>query len=339
MPADGQLRGVVVGVGHLGRHHARLLKEVEGVSLLGVVDPDETQGGAVAKDLGVTHWKTLEDLPEVDLACVAVPTPGHHEVVIPLLRAGAHVLVEKPMASTVEEAEEMASVADEEGRVLRVGHIERFNPVLSVFRDMDVTPRFIEAHRLAPFNFRAVDVSVVMDLMIHDLDIVMELAGSPLVRSEGVGSAFLGRHVDMANARLTFESGCVANVTASRVSFEPMRRTRVFGRETFVSMDFGSRRAFVVTMAEGFDPRSLSAIDQDRFTPTDSFKEFVQQGLMNLQEIDMDESNPLLLEITAFVKAVRGEEEGGVSAEDGLRAMRVAEDLHRSMESHAWAEA
>jgi predicted dehydrogenase len=333
----GPVKAVVIGVGHLGQHHARLMKEVPGAELVGIVDSNPERAATIAAPLGVPAYSSLADIPEgVGAASVAVPTSHHRDIVIPLLERGIQVLVEKPMAATLDEAREMERVATERGLVLQVGHIERFNPALSVFHDLDVQPRFIEAHRLAPFNFRTLDVSVVMDLMIHDIDIVMELAGAPLKRVDAVGSKVLGRHVDIANARLEFENGCVANVTASRVSFEPLRRTRVFGDETFVSMDFGTRRAFVVRKNESFDLGSLDAASQERLEPKADFKEFLAQGLMDAQEIDMDEANPLLSELTAFIANVRGEDAGGVSAQAGLRAMEVAMQISQTIEEHRW---
>ncbi|MGQ0552601.1 MAG: Gfo/Idh/MocA family oxidoreductase [Planctomycetota bacterium] len=331
----------VVGVGHLGRHHARLMKEVPGARLLGVVDARLEQAQQVARDLGVQAWASLDELPEsVQAVSVAVTTSAHHAVVCPLLRRGMHVLVEKPMAVTLAEAREMAALAAERRLVLQVGHVERFNPALAVLRDLKVQPRFIEAHRLAPFTFRALDVSVVMDLMIHDIDIVMELAGSPLVDVQAVGSGVLGRHVDLANARLRFENGCVANVTASRVSFEPRRRTRVFGEALFVSMDFATRRAFVVRPAPGFRLGTLSPESAAEFPPKASFKEFIAQGLLDAREIDMDEANPLLSELTAFIAAARGSTNapvGGVPASDGIRAMEVALRIADQIAAHRWS--
>ena len=333
------VKAVVVGVGHLGQHHARLMKEVPGAELAAVVDTDPKRAEEIAGPLGVPGLSSLDSIPEdVTAASVAVPTSRHHDIVMPLLERGIAVLVEKPMAATLAEARAMELSAREKGLVLQVGHIERFNPALSVFHDLDVQPRFIEAHRLAPFNFRTLDVSVVMDLMIHDIDIVMELAGSPLRKVDAVGSRVLGQHVDIANARLEFQNGCVANVTASRVSFEPLRRTRVFGDETFVSMDFATRHAFVVRKAEGFDLGSLdaAALEQKKVEPKDTFKEFLAQGLMDAKEIDMDEANPLHSELSAFIANVRGEEAGGVSARAGLRAMEVAMQISEHIDRHRW---
>ncbi len=335
--ASPTIKAVVVGVGHLGQHHARLMKDVPGAELVAVVDTDPKRAEQIAEPLGVPGLASLDSIPEdVTAASVAVPTCYHRDIVMPLLERGISVLVEKPMAAELDEAREMEASAREKGLVLQVGHIERFNPALSVFHDLDVQPRFIEAHRLAPFNFRTLDVSVVMDLMIHDIDIVMELAGSPLKQVDAVGSRVLGQHVDIANARLVFENGCVANVTASRVSFEPLRRTRVFGDETFVSMDFATRRAFVVRKAEGFDLGSLDASAQDKLEPKANFKEFVAQGLMDAREIDMDEANPLHSELKAFIANVRGEAAGGVSAQAGLRAMEVAMRITETIEKHRW---
>ena len=192
----------------------------------------------------------------------------------------------------------MAALAADRGVVLQVGHVERFNPALSVMQRLRVQPRFIQAERLAPFTYRALDVSVVMDLMIHDIDIVMDLAGAPLTGVSAVGSPVLGRRVDLASARLEFANGCVASLTASRVSFEPVRRTKVFGADTFVSMDFNARKAFVVRKAPGFELGSLTPADAARLPPKASFREFIAQGLLETETIDMDEANPLLLELT-----------------------------------------
>jgi predicted dehydrogenase len=316
------------------------MKEVPGAELVGVVDSRPEQAKQIADGLGVPAWGSIDDLPDsIRAVSVAVPTSLHHEIVCPLLERGINVLVEKPMAANLDQARAMAALAQDRGLVLQVGHVERFNPALSVMSGLGVRPLVIEAHRLAPFTFRALDVSVVMDLMIHDLDIVMELANSPLKDVAAVGGRVFGRHLDIANARLSFENGCVANVSASRVSFEPLRKTRVFGADTFVSMDFSSRRAFVVRKSEGFDMGSLSTENAGDFEPSETFRDFIKQGLMETQEIDMDECNPLLSELTAFIGTVRGQPEasGGVTAEQGLRAMEVALRVSEQIESHRWS--
>ena len=333
------LKAVVIGVGHLGQHHARLMaQEVEGVELVGVVDADAARCGEIAERLGVAAFSDPSQIPgDVRAASVAVPTSLHHQVVMPLLERGIHVLVEKPMAADLDQARAMKTLASDKGLVLHVGHIERFNPVLKAFHERSLRPRFIEAERLAPFNYRTLDVSVVMDLMIHDIDIVLELAGSPLTQVDAVGSRVMGEQVDIANARLSFENGCVANVTASRVSFEAVRKTRVFADEAFLTMDYGTRRAFVASRSDGFDLGSLQAADQTRIEPKASFKEFVAQGVMDLVEIESDECNPLQLELTSFARAITHGDAGGVGAADGLRAMEVAAMISDSIAAHPWA--
>ncbi len=329
MPDDVPLKAAVVGVGHLGRHHARLMgTEVPGARLVAIVDPNAALADEIAAGLGVPRLDSIDELPaDVQVASVAAPTTLHHRLSCDLLERGIHVLVEKPMAATLQEAEAMAALAAKNGLVLQVGHIERFNPVLAALREQHIEPRFIEAHRLAPFNYRTLDVSVIMDLMIHDLDIVMELAGGEPVRIDAVGSPILGKNVDLANARLTFANGCVANVTASRVSFEPLRKTRLYGRDAFASLDFATRRAFIVTPAEGFDLGSITIADVERLPLKDSFKDYVSQGILDLREIDMDAGNPLQIELATFIAAARGLDTRGVPASDGLRAMRAAEQI------------
>jgi len=336
------VRCAVIGVGHLGRHHARLLGGLPGAELVALVDSDAERAAAVAEPLGVPVLSSAEQLPDdVAAVSVAVPTSAHQAVVEPLLRRGMHVLVEKPMAATLDQARSMEALARERGLVLHVGHVERFNPALAAFRDLDARPRFIEAHRLAPFNYRTLDTSVVMDLMIHDIDIVLSLARAPLASVDAVGSRVLGEHVDIASARLTFEDGCVANLTASRVSFEPMRKTRVFADEAFVSMDLGSRKAFVVRKEPGFDLGSLDATAMATVEPKDTFREFVSQGLLALDEYDLDspDANPLRDELAAFVAEVAGGPSGaGVDGKAGLAAMELAAAVSESMAAHRWTD-
>jgi len=333
----------VIGIGHLGRHHARLLQQVPGAELVGIVDSRPEQARQVAGELSVPVFASADELPRhVRAVSVAVPTSLHHAVVCPLLERGVAVLVEKPMAATLDEARAMAALAVDRGVLLQVGHVERFNPALSVLSRLSVQPRFIEAQRLAPFTYRALDVSVIMDLMIHDIDIVLDLAGAPLTDVQATGGPVLGRHVDIASVRLTFANGCVANLVASRVSFEPVRRTRIFGADVYVSMDFSTRRAFVVRKAPGFTPGSLSPADAARVPPKASFKEFIAQGLLDTQELDMDESNPLLLVLTAFVESVRSGRGAAArprvaSAEEGLRAMEVATRISDLVAAHRWS--
>jgi len=339
----------LAGLGSMGRNHLRILSARPDVHLVAVADPVDEVLRNAADQCGARAFAepgAMVAEVELDALVIAAPTNAHVPLALAAIERGIAVLVEKPLAGTIGEAMKIVAAARQHGVPVQVGHVERFNPAWIAARTAVSVPKFIEAHRLALFQPRSLDIDVVFDLMIHDIDIVLELAASPLARLDAVGSHVLGRHVDIANARLTFENGCVANITASRVSFEPVRRTKVFADEAFLSLDFATRRAFVVRMAPGFDKGSLSAEAATRFPPKGSFREFVQQGLMDLREIDMDETNPLLTELTAFVTAVRGARgepdaapgaPRGVSAEAGLRAMEVALRISESIEGHRWS--
>jgi predicted dehydrogenase len=247
------LRAGVVGAGHLGYHHARHYAALDGVELAGVADPDETRREKAAGDFGTAGVATVQELIAlgIEAASVATPTSTHHDVVLALLEAGVDVLVEKPIAGTLEEAETMVAAAQAHGRLLQVGHIERFNgAVMALFKAIHA-PRFIECHRLSPFPGRGTDVSVVLDLMIHDLDIVLALETSPVLTLDAVGVPVFSGSEDIANVRLRFASGCVANLTSSRVSVDRMRKIRIFEENAYVSTDYSAQEGVVYRRKPG----------------------------------------------------------------------------------------
>ena len=245
----------VVGVGHLGKHHARLYAQTEGARLVGVVDRDRQRAEAIASEYGCRVFENEEDLAANTTAVsVAVPTEFHCAVAVKLLEAGVHVLIEKPLARSIEEAERINSVAEERERIVMVGHTERFNPAVRALMDAVREPRFFEIHRLAAFSARSTDIDVVLDLMIHDLDLLLALDGTEPLTVDAAGIAALTDKTDIANARIRFKSGCVANLTASRISPEPVRRIRVFQARTYLSCDTGRRivnRHQLVPAADG----------------------------------------------------------------------------------------
>jgi len=244
----------VVGVGHLGRNHARIYADMDGVELVGVVDEAADTARSVARKCRTKSSTDIESLLETaDAVSVVVPTLHHHAVAMPFLQRGVGVLVEKPMTFSVKEAEELVTVAAENKATLQVGHIERFNPGFQAIAGHGLKPLFIECHRLSPFSFRSTDVGVVFDLMIHDLDIVQSLVKSEIKRIEAVGVRVISAHEDIANARIVFESGCVANLTASRISLKSLRRIRVFAPDCYASIDTGERKATVYRKKPGFD--------------------------------------------------------------------------------------
>jgi predicted dehydrogenase len=234
-----KLRVGVVGVGHIGKNHARLYAELPQAEFAAIFDTDNAKAQELAREFGVVPAESLEDFAErVDAASIATPTESHFEVARHLLDRGKHLLVEKPIAENTAHASELAELALRRALVLQVGHVERFNPILSALEERLTRPRFIEAHRLSPYPNRSTEIGVVLDLMIHDLEIILHLVRSPVQAIDAVGVAVLSRGEDIANARLRFEDGCVANITSSRISPERMRKIRVFQEDAYLSLDY-----------------------------------------------------------------------------------------------------
>ena len=311
-----RLRAAVVGVGYLGRFHAEKYAAHAGAELVAVVDVDPARARAVAAALGVeavTDHRAL--LGRIDCASVAVPTQLHHAVAGDLLEAGVDVLVEKPLTSTVAEGKALVELAVRRERVLQVGHLERFNPAIRALDGIVREPRFIECHRLAPFTERGTDVDVVLDLMIHDLDVILSMMPSPLRSVEAVGVPVLTNSVDIANARLRFANGGIANVTASRVSLKRERKLRIFQPDAYLSVDYGERRVLICRREPG--PDGLPAL--------------------SLEEREVPEADALGSEIDAFLSAVRDRETPPVTGWDGLRALEVAHVILESLETESRA--
>jgi predicted dehydrogenase len=319
----------VVGVGGFGRHHARIYKalEPEGVRLVGLVDRDLDGPRELAERLGVPVATTVDGLPEpCDAVTVAVPAQAHREVAEPLLLRGVHCLVEKPIAARLSEAEALLDAARRGGALLQVGHVERFNPVMAAVERLGMMPVFVEAHRLTPFSFRSADVGVVQDLMIHDLDIVLHLTGQEPTEVEAVGVPVIGEHEDIANARLTFPSGAVANVTASRVSLTKMRKIRIFSVDAYVSLDYDKRQALLVRKSP-----LLTRAEMERRAGTGGDVASLANAdfgdLLDAETLPIDDADPLTEELRAFVAAVRDGGGPRVSGVEGLKALRLAERI------------
>ncbi len=311
-----RLRAAVVGVGHLGRFHAEKYVANPGAELVAVVDVDAARAGTVGAALGVpalTDHRALRG--RVDCASVAVPTPAHYPVARDLLEAGIDVLVEKPLTTSVEQGKTLLELAVRGSRVLQVGHLERFNPAMRALGGRVTEPRFIECQRLAQFGERGTDVDVVLDLMIHDLDLILTMVTSPVRAVEAVGVPVLTPSVDIANARLRFANGCIANLTASRVSLRRERKLRIFQPDAYFSIDFDERRGRVV-----------------RREPDDT-----GQPSLTFEELCVREGDALEEEIEAFVQAVRARQPPPVTGWDGLRALEVAHVIRESVETEVRA--
>lgn len=306
----------VIGVGSLGFHHARLLRSVPGAALVGIHDVDQKRAKTVGEDLAIPYFPDRNGLlARVEAVVVAVPTTAHAEVALAALERGVHVLIEKPLASSLAEADEILAAAQASGALVATGHVERFNAAVRAGEPYVNEPRFVESHRLAPFGPRGLDVAVVLDLMIHDIDLILGLVREPVSGLDAVGIPVLTPSVDISNARLRFEGGAVANITASRVSRDRMRKIRLFQNSGYLSLNLGAGTGEFLRLRPGAALSSPEALEGGL------------AGLVERVELIGDGKEPLLAELESFVSAVRGESEMVVTGEDGRRALEVALEI------------
>lgn len=306
------LRIGVIGVGYLGRLHAQKMASFGDVAFVGVSDADEERGKAVAGEFGTAFYsKTHELLGKIDAVSIAVPTTAHYRLAREAMRAGVHVLLEKPIAATLREGRALVKEAAARNLIFQIGHLERFNPAVLSAASVLKEPGFIECHRLGMFGGRGTDVDVVLDLMIHDIDLILSFVRSPVVRINAVGVPVISPNIDIANARLAFGNGCVANVTASRVSMRKQRKIRIFQEDAYVSMDFVENRIQVYRRTFPQGPGGLPEITGEVF--------------------ETEKGDPLRDEIRSFVDCVRSGAVPRVSGADGLAALEVAFRIRRKM--------
>jgi predicted dehydrogenase len=300
-----KIRAAVIGVGYLGRFHAQKYAALPDCELVGVVDQNERARTAVAAELNVAAHADHRDLiGHVDAVSVVTHTPSHFAIAADFLRAGVHVLVEKPITETVPQAQELIALARSAGKVLQVGHLERFNAVILAAESQLRNPKFLECHRLAPFRERGTDVNVVLDLMIHDIDIVQSIVRAPLVAIDAVGTPVFSDEIDIANARLRFANGCVANVTASRVSLKTERKLRIFQDDAYISMDLQQKVLSVIRKRLPEAPPGPLPV--------------------TIEEQNLEQGDALRAEIESFLGCVRNGDRPVVSGEDGLLALETA---------------
>ena len=297
------LRIGVIGVGHLGQHHARLLATLDNVRLAGIVDINGARAQEIAGKYGARSFPNAGDLVgQVDAVTIATPTVTHIDIAMPFIEAGVAVLIEKPLAAGLEEADRLLEAAARRGTIVATGHTERFNPAVAAALPLVKSPRFVEIHRLGTFPERSLDIDVIFDLMIHDLDLLLTVAGSDVVAIDAVGVNVLTPRVDIANARIRFASGCIANVTASRISRDRVRKARFFSHDAYVSIDYAAQEVEVY-----------------RLIPQDAGRPAIQGGRL---EVTNDE--PLRLELADFADAVRSGRPAGVTGHDGRAALALA---------------
>src|SRR5437763_356245 len=327
----GKIRVAVIGCGAFGRNHARIYKQIQqegaGIELAGVVDADPQRASSVAAEFGTLALPSTSDLRgKIDAASIAVPTIHHLDVALAVMESGADVLVEKPVASTLEEADELMAVASKTGRIAQVGHLERFNPAVKATVELVTKPMFFEVHRLSVFTPRSLDVDVIMDLMIHDLDIVLSLVKSPVREIRAVGLPVISDKVDIANVRVEFQSGCVANFTASRVSTEKVRKLRFFQPHEYISIDYGRQDVISIRV----DEKAAAALLRGEVPPT---RIGPAPGIaINKPKVEAGE--PLRTEIGAFLSAVRSRSVPQISLNEGRAALALALQINEAIVKH-----
>lgn len=331
------LRVAVVGAGRMGKLHARVLSEMPGTELICVVDANGSAAKSLARQrncLALTSSAEAIDL--VDAAVISVPTLSHIEAAQPFVAAGKSVLLEKPICNDPAEARELIALAKKTGAVLQVGHTERFNPAVLAMQKYDIHPKFIEAHRISPFTFRSADVGVVLDMMIHDLDLVLKLAGGNVEHIHAVGINVIGAHEDICSARLMFDNGCVANVTASRLAIKTERKMRLFSEESYLSVDYAKKVGIAVSKAANMDliqmAREMDVEDLAELAETVDYTK-----LLHFEELKIDESiEPLRRQAEAFRGSVLEGAPPIVPASDGLAALELARDIVEAVKSYRW---
>ncbi len=320
----------ILGVGHLGRFHTQNYKQIPDAEIVGVYDLNKKRRQKIAGEFQVTAYENLESLlDKIEAVSIVVPTVKHFEITKACLKRGIHCLVEKPITSTLEQADEIIKLANSKKAILQVGHIERFNPAILALDDLQLNPMFVESHRLASFNPRGTDVAVVLDLMIHDIDIILHLVKSPVKKIDASGVAVISDEVDIANARVSFENGGVANVTASRISQKAMRKMRIFQRNAYIGIDFLQKFSEVYRL-----------VDSENYTPQpNQFPIELGQieGSKKQQKIvyerkQVKEANALKMELESFLNSVRTGEQPAVSGKDAREALRVAIEITNKIE-------
>lgn len=320
----------VLGVGHLGKIHLKCLQLTQGIyDLVGFYDPSDANALTVVEQFGLRRFENLNDFFDaVEVVDIVTPTIQHYELAAEALRRGKHVFIEKPLTRTLEEAQQLIELSKKSNVKVQVGHVERFNPALLALDDMIISPMFIEGHRLAAFNPRGTDVSVVLDLMIHDLDIVLSLVKSKVKFVSASGVAVVSATPDIANARIEFENGCVANLTASRISLKQMRKLRLFQRDAYLSLDFLEKQAQVVRL---YHEQQLNSGNNVFPLETDQGTKWIQ-----LEQPDIEPVNAIKLELESLAASIQQNTKPKVPIEDGYRALdvayRIIEDMQRRQE-------
>jgi len=321
----------VIGCGRMGRLHARVYSQMPNVKLVGVFDADADAAKETAEQYKTQAFAKLDDLlPHIQAATIAVPTTYHLSTATPLIERGISCLIEKPLAKNSKEASQILAIATRFKTMVQVGHIERFNPVVRAMLELDIVPAFMEVTRISPLTFRSIDVGVVLDMMIHDIDIVLQLARSPIASIDAVGVCVVGEAEDICNARLRFANGCVADITASRLSLKTERKLRIFGAEAYVSIDYQKRYGIAIRKAKSVQ-NIQDVMKQIRSGEIEDLSQVNYADLVDVQELNIEDEEPLRAELDAFIDAHTNKKRPIVTADDGLAAVEVAERIVAKM--------
>lgn len=330
------VRTAIVGAGKMGRIHAKVYSQLESCELVAVVDTNEDSAKALAAEYSCQCYTDAADLiGKVDAVTISAPTIYHCQLAKLFIENGIAVMIEKPLAATVQEGREIVELAKKHNVVVAVGHSERCNPVCQAMKRLDIEAKFIEASRISPYPFRSTDIGVVLDVMIHDIDIVLSLAGSKIKRVEAVGVNVIGDHEDICNARVIFENGCVANMTASRLAMKTERKVRVFSRQAYLSLDYLKKEGVAIKAGPNVDVMKWIKEHQD--AEDFDFSTVNWPDLLTIEQLEIDDREPLRVEQESFIEAVSKEDaRPEVTGEEGLAAIECAHLILESIKEHKW---
>ena len=330
-----KLRTAVVGAGKMGAIHSKVYSQLNESELVAVVDIQKDKADTLAAQYGCQAFTDIEALiDKVDAVTISAPTVNHLELAKGFIENNIAVMIEKPLAANVVQAREIVELAKKHNTIVAVGHSERCNPVVQAMKRLDIEPRFIEANRISPYTFRSTDIGVVMDVMIHDIDIILSLAASGIKKIDAVGVNVIGDHEDICNARIVFENNCVANITASRVALKTERKVRVFSSQGYLSLDYLKKEGVIIKAAPNVDV--VKWIQEHQAQDFD-FADVNWPDLLHIEQLDIEDAEPLRIEQQLFLKAVSDKQSRPeVTAEDGLAAMECAEMILASIKEHKW---
>lgn len=330
-----KLRTAVVGAGKMGAIHSKVYSQLNESELVAIVDVQKDKADTLAGQYGCQAFTDIEALiDKVDAVTISVPTANHLEIAKGFIENNIAVMIEKPLAANVVQAREIVELAKKHNTIVAVGHSERCNPVVQAMKRLDIEPRFIEANRISPYTFRSTDIGVVMDVMIHDIDIILSLAASGIKKIDAVGVNVIGDHEDICNARIVFENNCVANITASRVALKTERKVRVFSSQAYLSLDYLKKEGVIIKAAPNVDV--VKWIQEHQAQDFD-FADVNWPDLLHIEQLDIEDAEPLRIEQQLFLKAVSDKQSRPeVTAEDGLAAMECAEMILASIKEHKW---